>query len=1083
MSTFIFLDENNKLTQSTALNTSSIELSQGNITSAHGTINFNDEHLTTTGNVTGNIFSAKGLNIGNSSLNQVDTFLTCNSGIWQIGTNNTGNGTDNNNLYIWQDTYKLTVQKGSGNIGIGTTAPNEKLHVNGNIIIGETSYTNAHDPTNNSRLFFNYPQEGIYNYYIGTNKENYNGDFTKLDLRWHTGIRIGANCIYGGIRIYNDDKLNDNNLLFSIGKSVDASDSYNTIVEKGNLGIENGNIFFGGNPTTNSFDNIISFNNNKIISPKLLVSQHTDLGIAKDTNNTTHTSGEIHIELIDTATYKYDDTALESNNNLYYLALNTAAASSVGRVFLKYTRQIYHTPAPINIEFDVSWRGTSHGGDGLWVYLFPSTSAIESNTEGLRIHIFTYNGTPNQISFAYNNANSQIQYIPYHSIISSNYQKFRILITQEGLIHLYKNNTEILDNSNNPVIGNFSQTIKDNIINDLSNINKQSIMFRATNGDAFAQIRIKNVTISNHNIYNSIVKDENNNLGIGTSSPLEKLHVNGNIRANGTLVVQEGANSSSTIGYARIGYVGHQGNAGVSYAGFVHKDRAIGTDYAVLHDSLGNTFINCKSQTSIFFREANGDKMVLKGGNLGIGTLVSDEKLTIGGTNPSIHFNGDWDENNYFRIMGYNNEKKLEFNYNEGTILADNNAIIFKTGYNSSNQTHTERMRINNSGNLGIGTTSPSEKLHVNGNIKAEGALVVQEGADTSSTIGVCRIGYIGHHSHGGISYAGFAHKDRAIGTDYAFLHDSLGNTYINCKLQTSISFREDNSNKMVLKDGYLGIGTTSPTHPLHINVEKTDGVAVNSYYQNLNDLPTGGRIATTNGYNISVRIKGRLWMEDSLIIHSSDSRIKTNIVDIPDNLALEQLRNIPCRYYEYIDKLRMGIDKTIGFIAQEVKSVLPMAVSQEKNIIPNIYRIINCTWTSNSDKFTMMSSDLENVNGIKYKFYVSNTSDGSDEEKIEIVGNSDNTFTFDKQYTNVFCYGSEVYNFNILDKNKLYTLNFSATQEIDRIQQQHITKIETLETEVSTLKQENMQQQTEINTLKNELDNIKELLLKNNII
>ena len=272
--------------------------------------------------------------------------------------------------------------------------------------------------------------------------------------------------------------------------------------------------------------------------------------------------------------------------------------------FLKYTRQIYHTPAPINIEFDASWRGSAHGADSFYVYLFPSTSAIDNNTEGLRIRYFTYNGQTNFISFTYNNANNQSQNIPTHSIISENYQKFRILITQEGLIHLYKNNTEILDNNLNPVIGNFSQPIKDNIINDLSNINKQSIMFRTFNGDAFAQTRIKNVTISNHNTYNSIVKDENNNLGIGTSSPLEKLHVNGNIIADGN--------------------------------------------------------------------------------------------------NSSISMSGSWVVDSYHKIMGHNNAKKLEFNYNDGTILADNNAIIFKAGYNSSNQTHTERMRINNNGNVVI---------------------------------------------------------------------------------------------------------------------------------------------------------------------------------------------------------------------------------------------------------------------------------------------------------------------------------------------------------------------------------------------
>ena len=50
----------------------------------------------------------------------------------------------------------------------------------------------------------------------------------------------------------------------------------------------------------------------------------------------------------------------------------------------------------------------------------------------------------------------------------------------------------------------------------------------------------------------------------------------------------------------------------------------------------------------------------------------------------------------------------------------------------------------------------------------------------------------------------------------------------------------------------------------------------------------------------------------------TSDRRIKENIVDVPDNLALEHVRNIPCRYYEYKDKLDRDTGKTIGFIAQK---------------------------------------------------------------------------------------------------------------------------------------------------------------------
>ena len=47
--------------------------------------------------------------------------------------------------------------------------------------------------------------------------------------------------------------------------------------------------------------------------------------------------------------------------------------------------------------------------------------------------------------------------------------------------------------------------------------------------------------------------------------------------------------------------------------------------------------------------------------------------------------------------------------------------ITFTTG-NADIASQTERMRINSSGNVGIGTTSPSEKLHVSGNARVTGA-------------------------------------------------------------------------------------------------------------------------------------------------------------------------------------------------------------------------------------------------------------------------------------------------------------------------------------------------------------------------
>ena len=85
-----------------------------------------------------------------------------------------------------------------------------------------------------------------------------------------------------------------------------------------------------------------------------------------------------------------------------------------------------------------------------------------------------------------------------------------------------------------------------------------------------------------------------------------------------------------------------------------------------------------------------------------------------------------------------------------------------------------------------------------------------------------------------------------------------------------------------------------------------------------------------------------------------------------------------------------------------------------------------------------------------------------------------DNTFTFDKEYKYVFCYGYQVEDFNILNKNKLFTLNFSATQELDR-------KLEIESQRLSKLNDEKTQQIDELTTENNLLKSQVETLMASN--
>ena len=207
------------------------------------------------------------------------------------------------------------------------------------------------------------------------------------------------------------------------------------------------------------------------------------------------------------------------------------------------------------------------------------------------------------------------------------------------------------------------------------------------------------------------------------------------------------------------------------------------------------------------------------------------------------------------------------------------------------------------------------------------------------------------------------------------------------------------------------------------------------------------------------LNVDGDIFASNTLI--TSDRRIKKDIVAINDSSALQKVRDLESYYYYYIDSEKRGDLITAGFIAQEVKEIIPEAVIIKSDFIPSEYRYItNPNWeqiSENTYKLTIPDLDLSGneLNGnVEFKFRINN------EEKIltTIVGEP-YSFIVNQYYTQVFIYGKRVNDFHLLDKAKIFTYHHSAIQELDRQQVADKERIATLESQVAT-------QQTTINDM-----------------
>ncbi|MEI7621477.1 MAG: tail fiber domain-containing protein [Candidatus Moraniibacteriota bacterium] len=425
-----------------------------------------------------------------------------------------------------------------------------------------------------------------------------------------------------------------------------------------------------------------------------------------------------------------------------------------------------------------------------------------------------------------------------------------------------------------------------------------------------------------------LVIDTTGNVGIGTTAPGSKLHVQGTAwaisgTAKATVLIDDTTSFATGVGGA-ITFRGKYNTAGDYVAGgYIQTQKANATDGNDSFDLALGTRPNGSGVAEVMRLSSNG--------NVGIGTTAPGSKLHVQGTawaisgtakatvliddttsfatgvGGAITFRGKYNTAGDYVAGGYIQTQKA--NATDG-----NDSFDLALGTRPNGSGVAEVMRLSSNGNVGIGTTGPGYKLEV------AGSVVSKWGSEVADSI------LFESQDAGGNVIASLRRSDGAGGT----ANDLLIRAY------EDIHFAPNNTSNALVTfkaSGNVGIGTTNPTAKLQI---KGAGTTTGINFQTLDSAGTGlvtvldnGNvgIGTTEPGTYKLNIAGTGYLGAAAWVYSSDERLKENIAYFSNNPtpdSLEKIMQLKPAKFDYIT----GDKNNIGFIAQDVQKIIPEAVS-----------------------------------------------------------------------------------------------------------------------------------------------------------